>query len=737
MGSQHDNIHSRRRPFLARWRLCALLAVALVTGIAGCDGDGSETANFQINTLSAKPELVSGGDVLVEVTYRTSLASSSVHVELNGQDVTPAFAEVQPGTLRGLVTGLTTDATAADGVANSLSATRTDDTSDRVEITVMNHPITGPILSGPHLTPYECRTVENGLGAALDADCSAAQQVTWWYRASDGTFKALTDPTGPRPADLVNTTTIDNVTVPYIVRVDSGTINRGVYRIAVLDDPSQTAQPWKPGTGWNQRLVVSFGCCGSANYNQGQTRIQYDATSSVTPFVLSDRELSKGFAYAISSELWNNQHGNPHLQGETLMMLKEYFIERYGIPKWTAGWGGSGGSIQQYLIAQLYPGLLDGLQPSVSFPETIMQAVPECRLFDRVYAANTATWTTTKQVAAQGFNAGTCNAWDQSFATPMVVATNVLQGVTLAGAPFGCGLQDASKAYDPLTNPTGARCSILDTQVNLLGRDPATGFARRPFDNVGVQYALGALKRGELTVDEFLELNEGMGGFDHDGNLQAARMVGDPTALGLTYQGGLINSFTIAPIPIVTYRANADEVGDIHDPLQDLIVRARLQKANGRTDNQIILWSSPASGVDMDATALDIITRWLDAIVADPAAPSFDKVAAHRPADATDTCWSTTGQKIVAAISTDPASACVQAYPLASNPHIEAGQSLVNDVLKCQLKAIDYADYGSAAFTTAQKTRLETLFPQGVCDYGKAGVGQAPLRGTYLKLPLS
>jgi hypothetical protein len=709
-------------------------AVVLAAALAGCGGGGgSGDAGYQIKTLSTSAERVSGGDVLVEVDYPTSVVGSLVRVNLNGQDVTSSFSEVQAGVLRGLVTGLRSDPT---GAANTIAVARAD-LGPVTQITVVNYPITGPILSGPHLTPYECRTVENGLGQALDADCSATQQITWWYRAANGTFKALANPAGPLPSDLVNTTTVDGVTVPYIVRVDSGTINRGVYRIAVLDDPSHASQPWKPTAGWNKRLIVSFGCCGSANYNQGQTRIGLDPLSPLTPFVLSDRELSKGYALAVSSELWNNQHANPHLEGETLMMLKEYFIERYGIPKWTAGYGGSGGSIQQYLIAQLYPGLLDGLQAFVSFPETIMQAVPECRLFDRVYAADPAVWTSAKQVAAQGFNAGTCLAWDQSFATPMVVAGNVLQGVTLAGAPFGCGLQDASKAYDPVTNPTGARCSILDTQVNLLGRDPTTGFARRPFDNVGVQYGLGALKRGDLSVDEFLELNEGIGGFDRDGNLQAARMVGDPEALRLTYEGGLLNGFKLSPIPIITFRANADEVGDIHDPLQDLIIRARLQKANGRTDNQAILWSSPASAIDMDTVVLDMMTRWLDALVADPAAASYDKVASKKPADVTDTCWNKTGQKIVATISTDPASACAQVYPLASNPHIEAGQSLANDVLKCQLKPIDYAaDYGAVVFTAPQKARLEAVFPQGTCDYSKAGVQQLPLRGTYLKLPL-
>lgn len=270
---------------------------------------------------------------------------------------------------------------------------------------------------------------------------------------------------------------------------------------------------------------------------------------------------------------------------------------------------------------------------------------------------------TEKFTDSQGFNAGTCLSWDLSFATPMVVADNRLHGVTLAGAPYGCGLRDASKAYDPVANPAGARCSILDTQVNLLGRDPVTGFARRPVDNVGMQYGLGALKRGELSVDEFLTLNESIGGFDGDGNVQAARMVGNAEALRLAYEGGLINSFKLSPIPIITWRTSAHTVGDIHDDLQDLIVRARLHKANGRSDNQIILKSGPSSGVDVEAIVLGIMTRWLDKLSADPAPASFEKVAQNKPADAVDTCWDPSGRKIVAPITTDPTSECNQAYP--------------------------------------------------------------------------
>src|SRR5690606_38227926 len=61
----------------------------------------------------------------------------------------------------------------------------------------------------------------------------------------------------------------------------------------------------------------------------------------------------------------------------------------------------------------------------------------------------------------------------------------------------------ADQRWSP-TNTTGVRCSVYDHAVNLLGRDPATGYARRPLDNVGIQYGLEALNDGVITVDQFL-----------------------------------------------------------------------------------------------------------------------------------------------------------------------------------------------------------------------------------------
>jgi len=72
------------------------------------------------------------------------------------------------------------------------------------------------------------------------------------------------------------------------------------------------------------------------------------------------------------------------LSAEAAMMVKEHFIDTYGPVAHTIGWGASGGSIQQYDIADAYPGLLD-----VSFPARRSQRqrhhldiVSDCVLMD-------------------------------------------------------------------------------------------------------------------------------------------------------------------------------------------------------------------------------------------------------------------------------------------------------------------------------------------------------------------
>jgi hypothetical protein len=649
-----------------------------------------------ITVLSSRPDMVSGGDALIQIA-----PGDGVKVTVNGRDATAALR--QDGTrLIGVIDSLRNGANTIEARRGSRSA--------RLE--VVNHPITGPIVSGEHLAPFVCRTVESGLGDPLDENCSAKMKIDYFYRtnAATPTFKPLAS-AAERPPDLAETTTSDGKTVPYIVRVESGTINRAIYRLAILEQ------------GWNRRLMFTFGGGCGTQYNQG--------TNQATA-VLFDVALARGFAHAISTQNVMQQHCNDHLSGEAAMMIKEHFIEEFGVPEWTLGFGGSGGAIQQLLIAQNFPGLLDGILPSLTYPDSVSTraGVTDCRLLIRVYKNDPATWTQEKQTAVEGYTPKTCNAWDRSF-VDIIVAANTR----------GCAIPE-EMAYHAVTNPKGARCTMWDTNLPTYGRDPQTGFARRSLDNVGVQYGLDALNSGAITAKEFLDLNESIGGYDNDGVPRSERTVADLESVRLSYAAGRLNAGGggLATTPILHYRSYNDSIGDIHDRFRDFTMRERLRKANGHFDNQVI-WVYPngVSGLSSRVTglAVETMTAWLDAIKKDAStASSREKIRRAKPAAAVDGCWDQAGARIDEPATLDGPGRCNSLYPNHKNPRIAAGGTLADDLLKCQLKPIDSRDYRTA-FSGDDMKRLRAIFPGGVCDYRKPGIEQVPLAGTYLRLPLA
>ena len=126
--------------------------------------------------------------------------------------------------------------------------------------------------------------------------------------------------------------------------------------------------------------------------------------------MLNDVYLSRGFAVASASELVNGLHNNPVLQAETLMMLKERFIEQHGPPSWTVGDGVSGGASAQLCVTNAYPGLLDGLQPAMAFPDMTMYRVWDCVLFQGFWrGADPGVWTEAKRAAVEGYSRGLCS----------------------------------------------------------------------------------------------------------------------------------------------------------------------------------------------------------------------------------------------------------------------------------------------------------------------------------------
>jgi hypothetical protein len=392
------------------------------------------------------------------------------------------------------------------------------------------------------------------------------------------------------------------------------------------------------------------------------------------------------------------------------MMVKEHFIEQFGVPRYTIGSGRSGGSMQQHLIANNYPGLLDGLIPTAAFADTItfINHLADCELLDRAFQTSSLTWTDEQKVAVAGeANRDYCRRNGTGF--PVLRADYCDR----MGVP-------ADQVYDPKTNPKGVRCTYQDNMVNVFGRDPKTGFARRPFDNVGVQYGLKALNDRTITIDQFIDLNRRAGGHDIDGNVVAARTVADPEALRIAFRSGRVNDASkgMAMVPMIDVRPYTDGTGDVHDAVNSHITRARLVAANGTSGNQVLHTYGPGIFIDRVQPAnLDEMEQWLAAIAKDtaPAKTPLEKAIRNRPATVTDACYTKDGQKI------GDMRRCAQMFPVYSNPRLIAGLPMGATTLKCELKAVEKKDY-SVRLTDAQLAAIRAAFPSGVCDFTRKGV---------------
>ena len=179
--------------------------------------------------------------------------------------------------------------------------------------------------------------------------------------------------------------------MPYIVRVERGTMNRGIYELAVLADPAKPWTPWASQAGWNHKVYWLFGG-GTAPW-----RTQAGPSSAVV-----DMALSRGFLVANSSLNIRGQNANDWVSGESVMMLQEQIRETFGSIRYTIGSGCSGGSIQQHLIAANYPGLLDGILPNCSYEDswTTAMEVNDCHLLLNYFAKSPAMWASAAQRAA-------------------------------------------------------------------------------------------------------------------------------------------------------------------------------------------------------------------------------------------------------------------------------------------------------------------------------------------------
>ncbi|MEU6721616.1 DUF6351 family protein [Nonomuraea sp. NPDC046802] len=697
--------------------------VALISGPVPANA-AEKAGGLAFTVLSSRPQVVSGENALVRLEVPREVRAGDVRVDRDGTEVTSSFRSVDGGrALEGLVTDLRAGRNILTAKARGLPPAR---------IVLDDHPVTGPVFAGAHEQPFICDTAAfttvtgSKLGPPKDADCSVATRVDHVYRTTAGKFAPL--PTDQaRPADLAWTTTSAGRRVPYIVRVETGTINRAIYETSMLDDPATPApDPWHRSDGWNGRLIYTFGGgCPGGWYVQGRN----------TGGVMDDVMLRQGYAVASSSLNVFGNNCNDLLAAETTSMVKERFVEAYGVPAFTIGWGCSGGSYQTHQIGDNYPGLLDGIVSGCSFPDVgfgTINTISDARLLNHYFReVAPGALSQEQQRAVSGFG-----RWES--------IANLAGGGGRIDPRIFCPSQlPAELRYQPETNPTGARCDVYDHTVNVYGRDPRTGFARRPLDNTGVQYGLGALRDKTITFDQFIDLNERIGGFDADANPVPERTSADPVAMRAAYRSGrmLNGGAGLARMPMIDYRAYTDDLpgGDIHMRFQSFATRERLQKANGTYANQVMLAENNRYGgfslaSPVLADALTQMDRWLTAITTDGRpGGALDKVVRNKPRELTDACWTRDAEprKIVEPqVAANGTTTCDTLYPVWTSPRLVAGASMANDIVKCRLRSIDPAAYGTP-LTADQLSRLRKVFRGGVCDWSAPGIGQQGLAGTW------
>lgn len=606
----------------------AIAAFAVVPLLVACDdnsgggggfGGGAAIQTITVENLSSPENLTTGSDTVVRIAaVGAATALTDVVVTLNGSNVSASFQKAADGkSSMALLTGL--------AVGQNVVSVREAAASARVlgTLTMTTYPLQGPVLYAPQEASMHCSThlftVYPGgprlsAAAITDVNCEVPTRIDWVYHDATKSGTAVWqkfDASAP-PATIEKTTLADGRQVDYIVRLETGVINRGIYQIAVIANPTADTAPtaMKPPSYWNGKLVYPFGqSCGGGWYVQGTVMGPVGGSSNSSNGAsgdnnaLNDLPLSKGFAVANSTLNYFGQNCNHIISAETMMMVKERVVKGYGPVRYTMGWGNSGSSIQQSMIADVYPGLLDGIVLLNGFPDNTNPASVEGRLlynyqlnhtkggttqngtyspvpnaaYDATYDTATAArraadatlplWTNGELAAASGYStyhsirqqasfwAGRTdnvlrptNAGDRDNVTAGGGNSSVFNSIIGAQekySPAGVvtsaplGVLPAPPVSVLAANPTGLRPNVSDHNKNMLGVD-ANGFGRSYTANVGLQYGLNALNSGQITMAQFIHLNANIGGVDIDGNLTAQRIPPDATGLRNAYRTGMV-----------------------------------------------------------------------------------------------------------------------------------------------------------------------------------------------------
>ncbi len=639
-----------------------------------------------------------------------------------------------------------------------------------------------PLFAGEPQYPFLCGIRRSGLGQPLidnyqgwgvpvyklnkqgtvtdqvmgySKDCLLPTQANYYYKRVDteDSFYPLSQANDDIEKIVVNGKEID-----FVVRVEIGTINRFLYMIVALRGDNETLDN-PNGSNWNQKLIYQFRGGVGIGYRQGR----------LSPRIIFKRryeQLVQGYAVIYSTGTQTSNHYNLWTSEDVALRVKKQFTALYGEPLYTVGIGGSGGAVQQYILAQNNPDILDAAIAEYAYPDMVTQKAyaMDCELLEYFFDVTDRNnprwqdWENRRDI--EGLNASaeitSRFRWFQrlsqirsgvfpSMENGETECANGWRGLTaLVNNPT---FTHKAKYYHPDVVESVNWTHWNDLKL-IYGTDEQ-GYGRTTWDNVGVQYGLKTLLDNKITIDEFLKLNASIGGWKAQKDLRkehfwflngdvfpirisiwshknmrhgtlekpAVRSEGHIKAMHAVYRSGHVFLGHL-PIPLIDLRHYLEDELDMHHLSASFSARKRLLREQGHSENHLIwVTRKPHTG---EPEAFAVLDQWL--------------TKKAKPKQAVDTCFDNEG-KIIAAGSDVwngawndlKKGACMDVYPSYSVSRQLAGADVAGDIFKCHLQpvktALDKGVYGSIDMSSYQQI-LEKIFPQGVCDYSKGDMGK-------------
>ena len=646
-----------------------------------------------------------------------------------------------------------------------------------------------PLFAGKNQYPFVCETERSRLGQPVidntsgwgvpvyaetkegqrseliigySKDCSSPTRVFYSYNMSEGSsrFSQVPDSVDgvPEDADL-------------IIRLETGTINRYMY--AMLMPSSHKDQLMSPDLSkWNGKLIYYFRGGIGVGFTQGVLRMGH-LSKDMRAF------LEKGYAVIFSTANETANGYNVWMQEDTALRLKKNFVARYGEPKFTIGYGGSGGGLQQYLLTQNNPGaIIDGGVAIVSYPDMATQIsyTLDCELteyyFDELSSDRDFWLDPDMRTQIQGLAGNPAVSprlhWLDNlahllrFEWPKEKVPGNECNARWRGSVQMVNNPVFTPQYPRYNRQVLRRTFWTNWQDNrqLYGTDQ-DGRAPIPWSNEGVQYGLKALQEKSITPQQFLELNARVGSWlpqhdmqqerywhgsadsvlrrydghsshnmTHKGSIVdvAPRTSGSLDAAKAAYQSGSVFIGELSR-PIIDIRPYMDQVLDIHHSWSALSARKRMQERMGNHDLQIIWLSELPLKPFHDAVYM--MDEWLTRADA-----NGGDYRAAKPDSAEDFCQGKDNEILFKGADVwdgdwngKPEGECTKLMPFYQSTRNVAGEDISSDVFFCTLipveKAIRDGLYGDYDMLVHKQT-LEEIFPTGVCDYRQPDRARPP-----------